>query len=60
LREAGFEDQVANTIAEIKMPNATTLVKDIKGLFKQEPDQSWRDHIEAVAKRWTTGSGGDT
>ena len=53
LREAGFERQVADTIAKIKTPKATTLAKDIKQMFKREADREWRDHIEAVAKAKT-------
>jgi hypothetical protein len=49
LREAGLDRQVAATIASIKTPKATTLAKDIRKLFKREPDREWRDHIEAVA-----------
>ena len=49
LREAGFEKQVTDSIAAIKKPKGTTLAKDIKQLFKREPDREWRDHIEAVA-----------
>jgi hypothetical protein len=47
LREAGFERQVADTIAAIKTPKGATLARDIKQLFKREPDREWRDHIEA-------------
>jgi hypothetical protein len=49
LREAGYEEQVANAIAKIKTPNADALVKGIKEMFKQEPDREWCDHIEARA-----------
>ncbi len=50
LREAGLDSQVAATIAAIKQPNAGTLARDTKKLFKQELSREWRDHIEAVAK----------
>ena len=53
LREAGLDRQVADTIAKIKTPKATTLTKDIKQMFKREADREWRDHIEAVAKAKT-------
>jgi hypothetical protein len=49
LREAGFEDQVADAIAEIKTPSADALVKGIKKMFKSKLDREWRDHIEVVA-----------
>jgi hypothetical protein len=49
LREAGFEDQVADAIAAIKTPSADALVRGIKKMFKSEPDREWRDHIEARA-----------
>jgi hypothetical protein len=50
LREAGFEEQVAATIAAIEKPDATALADGITQLFEQQPDQEWRDHIEAVAQ----------
>ena len=53
LREAGLDSQVAATIAAIKPPNATTLARDTKKLFKQDLSREWRDHIEAVAKLLT-------
>jgi hypothetical protein len=42
LREAGFENQVATTIADIKKPTGSTLTKGIKRLFKRGPDREWR------------------
>jgi hypothetical protein len=51
LREAGFEEQVADAIAAIETPTAAALVKGIKKLFKQESDREWRDHIETVAEK---------
>ena len=57
LREAGFERQVTDTIAAIKTPKGATLAKDIRGLFKREPEREWRDHIEAVAKAKTAEGG---
>jgi hypothetical protein len=53
LREAGFERQVADALAAIKTPKAATLAKDIRKLFKREPDREWRDHIEVVARAKT-------
>jgi hypothetical protein len=53
LREAGFEDQVADAIAAIKTPSAAALTKGIKQMFKSKPDREWRDHIEAIAKKQT-------
>jgi len=51
LREAGFEDQVADAIAAIRKPNAATLANGIKKLFEREPEREWRDHIETVAEK---------
>jgi hypothetical protein len=56
LREAGFEDQVATSIAAIKKPGAPTLAKGIAGLFKRKLDREWRDHIAAIVARLTTGT----
>jgi hypothetical protein len=53
LREAGFDDQVAATLAAIETPDGDTLAKGIEDLFKQDPDCEWRDHIEAEAKKRT-------
>jgi hypothetical protein len=50
LREAGFEEQVAAAIAAIEKPAAAALVDGITQLFEQQPEQEWRDHIEAVAQ----------
>jgi hypothetical protein len=50
LREAGFEEQVAAAIAAIEKPAAAALADGIAQLFEQQPDQEWRDHIEAVAR----------
>jgi hypothetical protein len=49
LREAKLDDQVKAAVDAIKTPGAATLVKDIKRLFKTEPERDWRSHIEAVA-----------
>jgi hypothetical protein len=53
LREAGFERQVAKTIAAIKMPSAADVVTGIKKLFEKTPDREWRDYIEARAAALT-------
>jgi hypothetical protein len=53
LRDAGFEDQVADAITAIKRPTPAVLTKGIKQMFKTEPDREWRDHIEAIAKEQT-------
>ena len=45
-------------IAGIKPPKAARLTKDIKQLFKREPDREWRDHIEAVATILKNRKGG--
>lgn len=49
LREAGFEEQVAATIAAIDKPAGDTLEQEIEQLFEREPDREWRSHIETVA-----------
>jgi hypothetical protein len=52
LREAAFENQVAEAIAAIEeQPTGAALAEEIKDLFDQEPDRQWRDHIEVVAKK---------
>ncbi|UGY21830.1 hypothetical protein HU675_0027895 [Bradyrhizobium septentrionale] len=51
LREANFEDQVADAIAAIKTPDGAKLKRDIARLFKRQPDAEWRKHIETVASR---------
>jgi hypothetical protein len=48
LREAGFEDQVATTIAAITTPKAAKLVEGIEELFEREPDREWRNHLDQV------------
>jgi hypothetical protein len=50
LREAGFEEQVATALAAIEKPAAASLADGITQLFEQQPEQEWRDHIEAVAQ----------
>ena len=39
--------------APVQEPNAMTLARGTKKLFKQDLSREWRDHIEAVAKRLT-------
>ena len=53
LREAGFENQVAEAVAAIEKPNGEALAEGIEDLFEKEPDREWRDHIEAEAKKRT-------
>ena len=53
LREAGFENQVAEALAAIEKPNGEALAEGIEDLFEKEPDREWRDHIEAEAKKRT-------
>jgi hypothetical protein len=57
LREANLEGQVSETIAATKTPDAAKLARDIKRLFKQQPDAEWRNHIEAVARRRPNSTG---
>jgi Topoisomerase 6 subunit A/Spo11, Toprim domain len=56
LREAGFEERVAEAIAATEKPDAAALEEGVRELFKREPDREWRDHIEAVANL-KTGDG---
>jgi hypothetical protein len=58
LREADLEGRVAAAIAATRTPKATTLVKDIKALFKREPAREWRDHIKAVVAILKNRKGG--
>src|SRR5262249_61973801 len=51
LREAGLDEQVAEAMAAIKKPTATTLEQGIRRLFKREPNREWRDHIDVVAQK---------
>jgi hypothetical protein len=53
LREAGFENQVAEAVAAIEKPNGEALAQGIEDLFDREPDREWRDYIEAEAKMRT-------
>jgi hypothetical protein len=49
LREAGFENQVAETLAAIERPSDAKLTEGIEDLFARDPEREWRDHVEAVA-----------
>jgi len=53
LREAGFENQVAEAVAAIEKPNGEALAEGIEDLFEKEPDREWRDHIEVEANKRT-------
>jgi hypothetical protein len=50
LREARFEDQVAEAIAAIEKPDAAALEDGIEELFEEQPDAQSRDHITAIAE----------
>jgi len=41
LREAGFENQVAEAVAAIEKPNGEALAEGIEDLFEKEPDREW-------------------
>jgi hypothetical protein len=56
LREAGFEERVAEAIAATEKPTPAALTEGVLELFEREPDREWRDHIEAVANL-KTGNG---
>jgi hypothetical protein len=51
LREAGFDDQVAEVLAAIKRPGAAALVTGIKKLFARTPEAEWRAYIARVAAK---------
>jgi hypothetical protein len=51
LREAGFDDQVAEALAAIKRPSDAKLTEGIADLFARDPEREWRDHVEAVANK---------
>jgi hypothetical protein len=51
LREAGFEEQVAEAVAQAKTPNASVMRKGIDKLFNKEPASAWRDHVKAVVAK---------
>jgi hypothetical protein len=56
LREAGFENQVAEALAEIKRPSGAALTKDIKKVFARRPEAEWREHIEDIAAKLGTAA----
>jgi hypothetical protein len=49
LREAGFENQVAEALAAIERPTGVELSAGIEELFEGDPEREWRDHIEETA-----------
>jgi hypothetical protein len=54
LREAGYEDQVAATIAAIEKPSGAALAEAVQRLFCEEPECKWRDAVEEEARRAVT------
>jgi hypothetical protein len=54
LREANIDDLVDEAVAEIRVPGAAKLARDIAKLFEKQSDRQWRDAIEAVAIRLTS------
>ena len=50
--------RLPTAIAAIKTPEAATLARDIRRLFKREPEREWRDHIDAVVANLKIGKGG--
>ena len=54
LREAGFEDQVAEALEAIKRPSGADLIDGIKSMFERSPTNEWRAHNEAVATELTS------
>jgi hypothetical protein len=57
LRAAGFEDQVAATIAVVKKPTATALANGTRELLAQEPDREWRDYVKGIVAHLETHEG---
>jgi hypothetical protein len=49
LREAGFENQVAEALAAIERPTGVELSAGIEELFEGDPEREWRDHVEETA-----------
>jgi hypothetical protein len=56
LREAGFENQVAEALAAIERPTGVELSTGIEELFERDPEREWRDHIEETAEELSAGS----
>jgi hypothetical protein len=56
LREAGFENQVAEALAAIERPSAAQMTAGIGELFADKPEAEWREHIELVVAKLMTGS----
>jgi hypothetical protein len=51
LREAGYEDQVAEALAAIERPSSAALIDGIKELFTRNLEDEWRKHIEETADK---------
>jgi hypothetical protein len=49
LREADLDALVTAVVAGIKTPDGEELARGIVGLFKDQPEHEWRNHVEAVA-----------
>ena len=49
LQEAGYEDQVAEALAEIERPDAAALKAGIEESFVANQENEWRKHIETTA-----------
>jgi hypothetical protein len=49
LREAGFEEQVADALDAIERPSSADLKTDIEQQFEDNPESEWRDHVEMTA-----------
>jgi hypothetical protein len=54
LREAGFENQVAEAIREIEHPTGEVLAEGIEASFVEEPTREWRYHVKAEAEKQAT------
>ena len=53
LREAGYENQVAEALAEIERPDAAALKAGIEESFAANQENEWRVHIETTATELT-------
>ena len=53
LREAGYENQVANALSEIERPDAVALKAGIEASFVANQENEWRMHVEFIATSLT-------
>ena len=58
LREAKLEDQIRKALKSITRPAPAALKTGIAAMFRSQPEQEWRKHIEAVVTKLIRKSGG--